>query len=215
MDNKTCPGCSTEKPLTDFYCYKGKPYSYCKTCHNAKTREYEKNNRARANLYARKSYKKNKDKISERLKILRKERDPRILRQMSLFNKRRRERYRTDPVYRSSVNVRNRILDSLKYFRSYKCSTTRRLIGCDYYDFKNYIQSRFTKDMNWENQGSYWHIDHIVPCACWDLSDEKQQLACFNFRNLRPLRATDNCSKRATPPVNYQELKQQLLNCVS
>ena len=42
------------------------------------------------------------------------------------------------------------------------------------------------------------HIDHIKPCASFDLTDPAQQKECFNYKNLQPLWAFDNISKGAT-----------------
>jgi len=46
--------------------------------------------------------------------------------------------------------------------------------------------------MTWNNHGTgyngkgmkEWHIDHIIPCDKFDLSDPKQQEECFNYKNL-------------------------------
>ena len=48
--------------------------------------------------------------------------------------------------------------------------------------------------MTRQNQGE-WHIDHIKPCAAFDLTDPKQQKECFNYKNLQPLWAQDNIKK--------------------
>jgi hypothetical protein len=48
--------------------------------------------------------------------------------------------------------------------------------------------------MNWENQGE-WHIDHILPCASFDLTKEEEQRKCFHYTNLQPLWAKDNMIK--------------------
>jgi len=48
--------------------------------------------------------------------------------------------------------------------------------------------------MTWENHGE-WHIDHIKPCASFDLSDKKEQIMCFHYTNLQPLWGSDNLSK--------------------
>jgi hypothetical protein len=51
--------------------------------------------------------------------------------------------------------------------------------------------------MNWDNYGFYgWHIDHIRPCASFDLSKPSEQRKCFNYTNLQPLWATENWGKR-------------------
>ena len=39
------------------------------------------------------------------------------------------------------------------------------------------------------------HIDHILPCASFDLTDSKEQKKCFHYSNLQPLWAEDNLRK--------------------
>jgi len=48
--------------------------------------------------------------------------------------------------------------------------------------------------MSWANYGE-WHIDHIVPCAAFDLTDARQVGLCFHWLNLRPCWARDNAAK--------------------
>ena len=48
--------------------------------------------------------------------------------------------------------------------------------------------------MTKENYG-LWHVDHIIPCASFDLTDPKQQKICFHWSNLQPLKAIDNLKK--------------------
>ncbi len=50
--------------------------------------------------------------------------------------------------------------------------------------------------MSWDNKGSYWEIDHVIPCASFDLRDPEQQKLCFNWKNYQPLRADKNRSKK-------------------
>lgn len=40
-----------------------------------------------------------------------------------------------------------------------------------------------------------WHIDHIVPCASFDLSKPEEQKKCFHYTNLQALWWRDNIVK--------------------
>jgi hypothetical protein len=93
-----------------------------------------------------------------------------------------------------SANLRIRVYKALK--QNNKSLKTLELLGCTIEFFKEYLESKFLFGMSWENYGVYgWHIDHIKPCASFDLSDPKQQQECFHYTNLQPLWAIDNLKK--------------------
>ena len=50
--------------------------------------------------------------------------------------------------------------------------------------------------MTWENYGE-WEVDHILPCASFDLEQPEAQRQCFHYTNLQPLWKADNRSKGA------------------
>ena len=68
-------------------------------------------------------------------------------------------------------------------------------IGCSVSKLRLYLENQFNENMNWNNYGSYWHIDHIIPCDAFDLSIPMQQKECFNYLNLQPLEARENQRK--------------------
>jgi hypothetical protein len=78
--------------------------------------------------------------------------------------------------------------------KTVKSAQTLELIGCGVEELKRHLETHFLPGMSWDNYGE-WHIDHIRPCASFDLTDPAQQRACFNFKNLQPLWAKDNLSK--------------------
>ncbi len=104
--------------------------------------------------------------------------------------------------------LRIRILSAMKTSGARKSAKTMILLGCSIPEFKAHLESKFKPGMNWSNHTKDgWHIDHILPCASFDLTDPEQQRKCFHFTNLQPLWATDNRSKsdRVDSPLTPAE----------
>jgi hypothetical protein len=76
-----------------------------------------------------------------------------------------------------------------------KSSKTLDLLGCSLDFLKAWFEYQFEPDMTFENHGSVWHIDHVTPCASFDMTDEEQQKICFHWKNLQPLYGDENLSK--------------------
>jgi hypothetical protein len=109
------------------------------------------------------------------------------------YDKKRRQ---TDINYKILITLRNRIRNALKNKKEIKSKKTLELLGCSLKEARNYIQSQFKEGMTWENHGyKGWHIDHIIPCAAFDLTDPEQQKKCFHYTNLQPLWWNENLSK--------------------
>ncbi len=97
-------------------------------------------------------------------------------------------------IMKIKENLRSRLNKALE--GKTKSLSTMFLISCDIDYLMYHLQSQFTKGMSWGNYGYYgWHIDHIKPCAKFDLIKESEQKLCFNFKNLQPLWAIDNLRK--------------------
>lgn len=110
-------------------------------------------------------------------------------------------RYHTDPQFKVASRCRVRLNEVLKRHGQQKSKTLK----IDKKSLVEWIQSKFQPGMTWENHGTEWHIDHIIPCAEFDLTDPKQVEQCFGYFNLQPLWKRDNLSK------NAKVLKQQEL----
>ena len=106
------------------------------------------------------------------------------------FNK-----YNQDHAYRLKVRLRSRIRKVVK--RGVVSERTMDIIDCSAAFLRAHLESKFKDGMNWDNMGE-WHIDHIKPCALFDLSDINQVKECFHYSNLQPLWAEDNLAKSDT-----------------
>lgn len=64
-------------------------------------------------------------------------------------------------------------------------------------DLKSHLEKLFTPEMNWENYGSYWHVDHKLPIAffSFDSPEDIEFKICWALDNLQPLEALKNMSK--------------------
>ncbi len=52
-------------------------------------------------------------------------------------------------------------------------------------EFRNWIEIQFMDGLTWENFGSAWQFDHIVPVAYFDYTNEEDLILCWNFINIR------------------------------
>lgn len=111
------------------------------------------------------------------------------------INKRNLAYIRAHPQRRIARNMRCRINKALKY--NVKSARTQELLGCTIEEFMKHLESQFEEGMTWKNNTlkNGWHVDHIVPCDWFDLSDPEQQKLCFHFTNLQPMWGDDNMSK--------------------
>ena len=114
------------------------------------------------------------------------------------LNAQRLRRLRSDVCFRLRNNLGNSIRKGLKGL--IKKSHTVDYIGCSFESLKEHIENQFTPEMTWENHGTYWHIDHIIPCAAFDFSIDNEIKKCFHYENLRPLKASDNVSRQDKMP---------------
>jgi hypothetical protein len=79
-----------------------------------------------------------------------------------------------------------------------KFGSTLTLLGCSIAFVKKHLEKQFKPGMTWKNHSQFgWHIDHIYPCASFDLSKPEEQQFCFHWSNLQPLWWYDNLEKRA------------------
>ena len=140
----------------------------------------------------------NKDKIKQR-RLKDREKRNELQRQYRQDNKLKINKYfrnkrKIDSNYKITCNLRRRVLSALR--GQTKSKSTIKLLGCSLDFLWDFLEKKFTKGMTKKNYG-LWHLDHVKPCASFDLTDPKQQKECFHYTNLQPLWAADNYKKGA------------------
>ena len=105
--------------------------------------------------------------------------------------------YRDGSHQQIASQLRNRLRNALKARGTKKELSAIDLLGCSISHFREWLELKFLPGMSWKNWGE-WEIDHIRPCASFDLSDPIQQHECFGYLNLQPLWAADNRRKSAS-----------------
>uniref|UniRef100_A0A0G4HMR4 HNH nuclease domain-containing protein n=1 Tax=Chromera velia CCMP2878 TaxID=1169474 RepID=A0A0G4HMR4_9ALVE len=122
-------------------------------------------------------------------------------------NDARKVRYREDPVFRLTHSTRTVVRKCLSSIRkgqppSLHRKHTHEYLGCSFPDLIAHLEKdnfHGNPGMSWENYGSLWHVDHIVPIqyrgADGQKPDVATQIARLHFSNLQPLPARENLRK--------------------
>lgn len=138
-------------------------------------------------------------KEAERIRKARENSRKKWLRNRVQINEKKRSsrkvRRVVDISFALTERLRKRLWHASKKVGIKKSAKTLELIGCTLPFLREYIEARFLPGMSWENRTD-WHVDHILPCASFDLTKPEQQRACFHYSNLQPLWAADNLKKR-------------------
>jgi hypothetical protein len=108
--------------------------------------------------------------------------------------------YRRPPGKTLTEKLRRRIK---RLYDTRLGTKTCTLIGCSTQFLKSYLAAKFTKSMSWDNHGTVWHIDHIIPLSKFNLKDPLQLAQACHYSNLQPLLCKHNLEKsdRITHPI--------------
>lgn len=112
------------------------------------------------------------------------------------YNAHLRNKRKINPQFAIANNMRGRINTALRTVGLRRNKPLEKMIGCSVVQLMSHLERLFLPGMTWQNRRQ-WHVDHITPCAAFDLQDETQRARCFHFTNLQPLWARDNLRKGA------------------
>lgn len=165
--NKTCVGCGQSKPLIEF---------------NKSSRHWTKHTNNCKSCTKEKSQK----RYSEKHQHIKK-----VAQEWNVKNKDKRRGYRKkhQPFESKLKRIkRNCSVQIAKYLHAkFPSKKIHKLTSCTTAVLKSHIESQFAPDMDWENWGTVWQIDHIIPLSLFNVLDEKEKIAGNHYTNLRPL----------------------------
>jgi hypothetical protein len=178
--DKTCSTCKETKDCSNFGKRKGvnDGYNYvCKTCKNKSARkrylrDIEKNRKRALDYYH--NNKKHCNTVSK---------------------KRRKERKKTDLLYRLKTNTRVLVRHYFVNNGYSKTSKSQEIVGCTWEDFIVHLLSNMDRSSrnDFVSNPSHYHLDHIIPISY--AKDELDVILLNHYTNFQLLTARENIEK--------------------
>lgn len=199
MNTRICTGpCGQEKELTPEFFHRCKSsktgfMEQCKVCRNATARKYHHDNKDKRKEYLQN----NKDQTNKAMREWRQNNKDR-------YNELKRDYYHRTEKHNIETKIKKNLRRRMIFALNGECKSdsTLALLGCSPEELRKHLESLWEEGMSWDNYGIYvkgepmtWHIDHIIPCDAFDLTNETEQAKCFHYENLQPLWAVENIRK--------------------
>jgi len=214
---KLCNRCKETKNYTEFNKNKSNKdgyHYYCKSC-----RSKERiNNFEKIKIQQKEYYEKNKDELLLKNKNYRNENKEKINIQRKDYRKKNIEHIKNKnkeylPIRKLKIKEKRKkdknfqlkeVLRS-KFHRMIKGinSSYKIILDCEFDYFKLWIEFQFDKNMNWDNFGTYWELDHILPLYKFNFENEFEKNIAFNWTNLQPLKKEENRKKYREIHLHY------------
>lgn len=174
---KTCNKCNQTKTIGDFRPNRGE----CLDCERAYGREYNTEHHD-----VRQNWQDNNSERFAELKANLYQKNKPIIREK--YNK----RYAEDNCFRLHQNSKKQLQKNIS-----KIHTIEDCAGKKFEKVAKWLEYNFTDEMTWDNHGTVWDVDHVIPVSKWDLNIPEQVEICFDWKNLSPLECDINRHKKS------------------
>lgn len=202
ITTKTCSKCEEIKDISEFWEDSHKKSGFrckCKDC-TKKRRVDNKENIAKIKHKCYMKYQDQNIEYSINYRILN------IVDVIQREKKYYKKRRRIDPTYKLKTAIRSNISYAIKRCGYIKKSSTCKILGCTWDEFKVWIEyDFFIQGMTWDSYGMYgWHLDHIIPVSLG--ADEEEVIALNHYTNFQPLWWYDNFEKGDKIPDEFKNI---------
>ena len=196
---RMCDKCIQTKPIDKYRKYCENSYSKtCKKCLNELDKIRKKNQRQKkAETFLAKCEKCDEEKVLKDFAKLKKFYKKKICISCypDFLREQKTEWCRNESITNINYRLKKSLAARLRNVLN-KNDTTMNYIGCNIQYLREWFDYNFNSEMNWENYGSFWSIDHIIPVCKFDLTIEDEKLKCWNWSNLMPVTIKYNSSKK-------------------
>ena len=158
---KRCANCGIEKSSDAFNKHKANLdglQSYCKTCQQALVKIWRENNSEWQKQQQEQYRKTHRERRREYNRQWREN-------NRDYWRDYQNERLRTDINYR----LNNYISAAIRRAINKNHQTTFDLLGYSVDELRQHLESLFQDGMSWQNYGTQWHIDHVIPKSWFNL----------------------------------------------
>lgn len=177
---KQCTKCKEFKNVSEFCKNKTTPDGLCYWCKDC----------------INKNYRNKREEILKQQREYRKTDNALTLKKIKDFNYRKRnyelkkQRERNSIKLQLSNQARGAIYKAIRFHSKF----IEQLLGYTENQLKEHLENQFTSEMTWDNYGSYWEIDHIIPINVFNYQavSDKEFKICWSLLNLRPLLCKEN-----------------------
>lgn len=105
------------------------------------------------------------------------------------------KKYHSNTAFKFDKNLCSSLRKCIKNNRKYHIFS--RYSGYTINELKNHLEKQFDDKMSWDNYGTYWVIDHIIPKSKFNIQNYQSEdfIKCWELNNIRPLEKIENCKK--------------------
>jgi len=232
INEKICNKCNILKTIENFSKDKYKKNGYCGNCKNCESKRKNKNNPNNTNINENTNENTN-EKVCNKCNVLKNLKDYHKdkskkdgyrgqCKKCELENKKiyyqenkdkrheyEKNKYNSDEEVRIKKLLRTRFILGLKNKSSEKTKSILEITGCDLDFFKKWIEYQYklitnNETIDWEDFKQNYHMDHLMPCSSFNLTDIEEQKKCFHWKNIQILTKENNLKKSNT--IISQEL---------
>ena len=122
------------------------------------------------------------------------------------YNNYMRNYFANNPDKKIDGSLRSRLCNVLN---GKKDQHLEEYLGCTQDSFYKWLEYQFDKNMNWDNYGTYWVVDHVLPVASFNHENPEDVKKCWNWKNLRPLEKIENIIKKDNIDYSLYDIQLQ------